>query len=298
MQHLTLPEPANILFTTVYEELAKTLPSVLPENGRWRLGGGTVLAARWRHRASSDLDIFLPERSMLAALRADRDRSFTERMEKLGATHLDLQDRSLKFHFPSGRVELTQLDARPALPPEIVRVDGHEIAIDRIEQILTGKLFGRGFRLPPRDVFDIAVANEEAPEALRCAVNYLMEEQRADTKVRIYAEADAYREQARTSLEGVHLKWLRLLGEAPERAAAAIRLNTYEHAEVEHRPDGTFLRLHLPEKDAAVQGPFASGRALAERIVELGLENRMFDSRDGKEGFAQRVDAERKRLCV
>lgn len=47
MQHLTLPEPANILFTTVYEELAKTLPSVLPENGRWRLDGGTVLAARW-----------------------------------------------------------------------------------------------------------------------------------------------------------------------------------------------------------------------------------------------------------
>ena len=98
---------------------------------------------------------------------------FTNGMSALGASRIEVQDRSLKFSFPMGRIEITQLDPTPNLPPELAVVEGREIAAYSNGQILTGKLYGRGKRLPPRDLFDIAGARHEDPSALRTAVNFL-----------------------------------------------------------------------------------------------------------------------------
>ena len=51
---LHLPEPARTLLHTTFETIDGALGEIVPEGRRWRLGGGTVLAARWMHRKSTD----------------------------------------------------------------------------------------------------------------------------------------------------------------------------------------------------------------------------------------------------
>ena len=74
---------------------------------------------------------------------------FTNGMSALGASRIEVQDRSLKFSFPMGRIEITQLDPTPNLPPELAVVEGREIAAYSNGQILTGKLYGRGEAIAP-----------------------------------------------------------------------------------------------------------------------------------------------------
>lgn len=65
---LHLPEPAGTLLHSAFETLDGALTGIVPRGQRWRLGGGTVLAARWGHRKSTDIDIFLPGNSGITAL--------------------------------------------------------------------------------------------------------------------------------------------------------------------------------------------------------------------------------------
>ena len=113
-------------------------------------------------------------------------------MSALGASRIEVQDRSLKFSFPMGRIEITQLDPTPNLPPELAVVEGREIAAYSNGQILTGKLYGRGKRLPPRDLFDIAGARHEDPSALRTAVNFLDANLYAEIIHSIRMDAETY----------------------------------------------------------------------------------------------------------
>ena len=60
MTSLTLPQPARNIWDahirTIKELVAQTNPKA-----RLLVGGGTVLAARWKHRLSMDIDLVLPE---------------------------------------------------------------------------------------------------------------------------------------------------------------------------------------------------------------------------------------------
>ena len=94
---LHLPEPARTLLHTTFETLDGALGEIVPEGRRWCLGGGTVLAARWTHRKSTDVDIFLPANSRIAALDPRWNPRFTNAMNALGASRVEVQDRSLKF---------------------------------------------------------------------------------------------------------------------------------------------------------------------------------------------------------
>ena len=58
---LQLPPPAAELFETVYGALHEFIAPITPGNIPGRLGGGTALAAQWRHRRSTDIDITVPE---------------------------------------------------------------------------------------------------------------------------------------------------------------------------------------------------------------------------------------------
>ena len=173
LETLQLPEPAKTLLAAAYETMDAALAEIVPAGQRWRLGGGTLLAARWRHRRSTDLDIFVPSDSGIATLDPRWNPDFINAMRRIGATAVDVVTNSLKFSFPSGRVEITQLDPVPDLPVLPAVADGRELAVYDNACVLTGKLHGRGARLPARDVFDVAVARHEDPDALRTAVNYI-----------------------------------------------------------------------------------------------------------------------------
>ena len=57
----TLPEPAQALWNAHGELLVERLDGIGGETSRWALGGGTILAKRWEHRRSFDLDITISE---------------------------------------------------------------------------------------------------------------------------------------------------------------------------------------------------------------------------------------------
>ena len=193
---LTLPEPAGGLYRAARESLDEFLPTVIDEGGGWWLGGGTVLAAQWRHRLSTDLDVFLPGSASLTPFDPRWSPDFRDAMRRLGATRLEAQPRSIKAWFPSGRLEVTALDPVPPLPPRNVRIDGRGALVLANGSILCGKLHGRGRRLPERDVFDPCVAAEEDPEALCCAVNHVGPDARREMLHVLTMDADGFRRSA------------------------------------------------------------------------------------------------------
>ena len=90
-----LPEPARALFNRTIDLLDGHLSRIVPAGGQWWLGGGTALAAQWRHRVSTDLDIFLPSNRGVSALALDPrwNPDFTTAMSGLGATDIHMGSR-------------------------------------------------------------------------------------------------------------------------------------------------------------------------------------------------------------
>lgn len=54
MDRLTFPLPARGIWLRVRSLLEPARERLGPEAGPWKIGGGTVLAARWNHRESTD----------------------------------------------------------------------------------------------------------------------------------------------------------------------------------------------------------------------------------------------------
>ena len=167
---VTLPEPGRKLWEKTY----KTVEDELKPIGQPRLGGGTVLAARWGHRRSVDIDLSIEPRSK----RKDRlDRlvvpgsRFHNRMKNLGATDAQaLMQGQIVVHFGNSKLDITMA---PAIPPRGQRpatVHGHPAVVLSTTQILSGKL-ARSHELLARDAFDITTATRYAPENLAWATN-------------------------------------------------------------------------------------------------------------------------------
>ena len=287
---LHLPEPARTLLRTTFETLDSTLVEIVPEGRGWRLGGGTVLAARWAHRKSTDVDIFLPANSSIAALDPRWNPRFTNTMNALGASRVEVQDRALKFSFPTGRIEITQLDPIPKIPFESAVVDGRDMTVYRNSQILTGKLHGRGKRLPPRDIFDIAVARHEDPGALRTAVNYLDSNLHAEILHTIRMDAMVYAEDAADAIIEPAERWTHLLHEGADRAMEALELARYRRVDIRYAANKASVDL-ATEDGWEAEETFVSGRELALGLTRLGLERLMFRSHRSEEAFIDAADA-------
>lgn len=75
-ERLRLPEPAGTLWKRIREPLKRALGSRGAPT-ELKLGGGTVLAARWEHRKSHDIDIVVPEKTNLWTYGAALDDAMT-----------------------------------------------------------------------------------------------------------------------------------------------------------------------------------------------------------------------------
>ena len=167
---VTLPEPGRSLWTKTY----KTVENELKRIGQPRLGGGTVLAGRWGHRKSVDIDLSIEPRlkrkDRLDRLVAPGSR-FHSRMKNLGATDAQaLSQGQIIVHFGDSKLDVT---IAPAIPPRGERpatVHGHPAIVLSTTQILSGKL-ARSHELLARDAFDITAARHKAPENLAWATN-------------------------------------------------------------------------------------------------------------------------------
>lgn len=122
--------------------------------GRWSFGGGTALMLQIDHRESHDIDLFIGDPQALPYLNPEtQDYSLT-----LMPSGYDTDGvQSLKIVF-DGVGEIDFICCHPVLDGETVQQDvcGISVDLETPAEIIAKKVYHRGARLQPRDMFDIA----------------------------------------------------------------------------------------------------------------------------------------------
>ena len=170
MKTLTLPGAwAQVWKRTreVLHDIGRTADRTEPIEPR--IGGGTALAARWKHRASIDIDVLLPGRETLVDLTWDDEMNLAER---LGGKMEWAAPGHLKVAVEEGEIDISVLRPQPPGAEETSVVEGRAEKVLSNTQILRGKL-ERATDLLPRDTVDVIVATKADPAALAEAVSML-----------------------------------------------------------------------------------------------------------------------------
>ena len=170
MDRLTLPLPARGIWLRVRSLLEPALERLGPEAGPWKIGGGTVLAARWNHRESTDLDLTVNAGAAIPALFSGHTDDFEAEIRQRGGYSITFDRDRCTVGFSTGKLDLCALDPTPREGHAEALVDGEPAVVLNSAQILCGKL-RRANRSPVRDVFDIVVAGKLDPHALAIAAN-------------------------------------------------------------------------------------------------------------------------------
>ena len=174
METLTLPEPAASLWASKRHIVHAIPPELFHKAIQPHIGGGTILAARWRHRLSTDIDVLLPSRNSLIDLLQENDRNI---VKKLDGTAEAASGGRITIAFEHGRLDLSTFPPDPPCAQREAAVDGQPEQVLSTTQILRGKL-KRVDQLLVRDVFDILTAADDEPAALATAAS-MVPKQRA-----------------------------------------------------------------------------------------------------------------------
>ncbi len=182
------PETRKVI---VLPEHAKRLQERIEElwgalfDGQWTVGGGSVLAARWNHRFSTDLDTGCTAAAWAESSRRYGKQGLEQRIETAlrGLTieaitvGQGLQQEGIliekvrESHTNKLVGSISLWPERGVLEPEPVEpVQGSRSLAWGSAEILIRKLLGRGSAMLPRDVYDYAVAGQAQPAAWRQAI--------------------------------------------------------------------------------------------------------------------------------
>lgn len=172
----SIPPPAN----EIMERMAPVILQLCPGE-KFVLGGGTALAARWQHRRSTDIDLFM-EASDFQALYGQLE------------TSLDKATDLLTWHDGPGwcRGSFAEGEFSMATTPPLLKRDRGEvrdvigkwgITLEYPDEILAKKLrlriYGNG-EFVIRDCYDLVTAAEEYPDVFKQALDVLTERQRIE----------------------------------------------------------------------------------------------------------------------
>ena len=263
-EELTLSTTGGHLWDRVHKAIADALANLHGGPYRFQLGGGTTLAARWKHRDSFDLDLAVGPDVPLLDL-AEPGNPFRQTMRDLGGT-ATYHERQWIIEFDAGEVDLVQL--RP-IPPGAEReafVNGNPAIVLDSSQILHGKL-ERADDALARDVFDLIKANEYDPKALAAAVNCRSQ---YDTQVTALTleQADATLERdARTQLVGAgEIDDPAMLG---TQAGAALRGAVYRHVAI--WTEGEQARIECRTNSGAIHRTTIPSGQIDRTLDESGI---------------------------
>ncbi|WP_312420574.1 nucleotidyl transferase AbiEii/AbiGii toxin family protein [Shinella sp.] len=123
---------------------------------QWSLGGGTAMMIRIGHRESHDIDIFLDDSQILGFLDpAKADLRFREVPASYGGDGARFQ----KFAFEDiGEIDFIAAGPLTSTPFEVCEIEGRDVNLETIPEIITKKIYYRGSEAKPRDIFDLAAA--------------------------------------------------------------------------------------------------------------------------------------------
>jgi hypothetical protein len=130
----------------------------------WTLGGGTVLMLRYDHRASKDIDIFVPDPQYLGYV--------TPRLSPVAesiSSNYEESAEAVKIICAQGEIDIVV--ATPLTKPslEVCTFQGRAINVETTAEILAKKMWHRGNMATARDLFDLCAIADLEPEAIRVA---------------------------------------------------------------------------------------------------------------------------------
>ena len=229
---LDLPEPARELWLRTRTIINEELRRIQGGNARYAIGGGTILAARWKHRKSFDVDIIVDPATPLHRADDPRQSDFNRRMKEIGgnpAYSPELDKYKIAF---DGGGDIDIWARRPIFggTDRRERVEGHEQSVLSSAQVLRGKL-ERAEMNVVRDVYDVVKAASCEPESLEEAVNALPRATAARIAWCWYHASPMLCEDARTRLHGTRDRDddYRSLG---SEAASAVHGALYDRLEI------------------------------------------------------------------
>lgn len=123
------------------------------------LGGGTRIMLALNHRISNDIDLFIRDPQWIGYLSP----RLNSNVESLTAAYEETAV-SLKLRFAEGEIDFIVAAPLLHLPEE--SSPETSFPLEPIAEVLAKKLFHRGWRLAPRDVFDWWAIETEAPDAI------------------------------------------------------------------------------------------------------------------------------------
>lgn len=178
MAQIVLPAGPDEIFRLAEPVLTDTFGE-----GAYCLGGGTALAALWRHRHSTDIDLFMDGSAYRAVVMDDVRRSSLEAglQSALGGAFLDITAGVLKVILGPGELGLYVPPSPIGEVPPLDHVSGTSVPLERPATILARKIHGRMLEVGDvtlRDLYDLAAATELAPAELDTALRSLSEDNR------------------------------------------------------------------------------------------------------------------------
>lgn len=129
----------------------------------WTLGGGTAMMLQIDHRISHDIDIFLPDPQALPFLDPQKH-DFIFEIRPVDYTGDGA--RLLKLGFGFGEIDFIVAPSLTSFPTTQATIGGEAVLLETIPEIIAKKIYHRGDRIAPRDIFDIAAAGEKHAESI------------------------------------------------------------------------------------------------------------------------------------
>ena len=116
------------------------------------------------HRESRDVDIFLPDPQLLSFLDPQKN---DFQFEIQPDAYRGDGARSLRFAFDGlGEIDFIVAGTLTSQSTKPTEIEGELVLLETIPEIVTKKIYYRGFNLEPRDIFDIAAAGEQFEDSL------------------------------------------------------------------------------------------------------------------------------------
>lgn len=260
---MKLPEPARTLWTR-HRGAIERVATANGAESRIMLGGGSVLAARWNHRKSTDIDVLLPDRESLNDAGANGPLDLAA---ATGGTHAGTTREQVRIKLETGKLDVATI--KPQIPglEEQLEVEGRTETVLASAQILRGK-FNRTDKAVTRDAFDITVAAKEEPRALEIAVNSLDADETRIACHNLLTANDRMVEDAKRSLSGVGAEHVNHLKQVGDDAADAMLAHRYEHVRVRCTEKG--VRIETLTKGGNSRNEDYAGRA-GEALTGSGI---------------------------
>ena len=170
-KELRLPDNAGALWRATRDITRRGIAEVTGQSSSYAIGGGTILAARWKHRSSKDIDIVVAEEANPGNVLGSPESSFKREIESLGGSvRRKARGKLISAEWEHQKIDIWATTPIPATGTGTAIVDGKSETLLSTTQILRGKL-ERGEDCLVRDVYDVLRAGELDRKSLVAAAN-------------------------------------------------------------------------------------------------------------------------------